>query len=304
MPIPKIGDHDVLMKVTYCGVCGSDLHIETWVHDCDAPVVLGHEYTGVVAEVGAGVTQFRAGDPVSYYRAPNPFPGVIADGGFAEYMRLPAASLWKTPDGVTPEEATQFETILPPIEAVRGVAQLRPGERVVVTGPGQIGLLITNIARIAGASHITALGGPDDEAVRLPLAKEFGADEGLPFGEEALATLKGNNAPAVWFEASGAAPAIEAAVDHVAQRGRIVITGIGSGPWNVNMWCVARHSLRVLGLWGGNHAALEQAVEWIRAGKLDMSATIGGVMPLTEWQEAFSKRRRKEAVKILLDPSR
>ena len=69
------------------------------------------------------------------------------------------------------------------------------------------------------------------------------------------------------------------------------------------MWRVARRSLKLFGQWGGNHAALEKAVEWMRAGKLNMSATIGGAMPLTEWQEAFANLRRKEAVKILLGPS-
>jgi len=303
VPIPEIGDDDVLMKVTYCGICGSDLHMETGIHICYPPVILGHEYTGVVARVGKNVKQFKEGDPVSYHRGPNPFPGVRADGGFAEYMRLPAASLWRTPEGVSPQEATQFETVIVPFALVRDMMRLRPGERVVVTGPGPVGLLTTNIARIDGASHITMLGGPGDEKVRLPKSLEVGADEALPFSPEALAQISGDRSPSCWFETSGAAPAIQAAVECVARKGRIVVSGLGHGPWNLNMARVAYDSIQILGRWGGEHKYIEESAELMRSGQFKVGALISAVMPLTEWREAFAMLRRQEAIKILLDPS-
>jgi alcohol dehydrogenase/L-iditol 2-dehydrogenase len=302
VPVPDIGDEDVLMKVTRCGICGSDLHRESGVYPCPTPIILGHEYTGIVAKSGKEVNQFREGDLVSYRRGFSPWPGGAGDGGMAEYMRVPAHTLWKTPEGITQEEASQFETVIVPFALVRDVVRIQPGERVVISGPGPVGLLTTNVARIEGAGHITVLGGPDDEILRLPKALEMGAEEVMPFGPEALEKIKGENAPPVWFEASGAAAAIEASVECIANNGRISISGMGSGPWNVNMWRVAKSSIKILGKWGGNGNYMDDAVELIRSGKLKMSAIIE-VMPITKWKEAFRMLRRKEAIKILLDPS-
>lgn len=304
LPVPDIGEDDILMQVTLCGICGSDLHMETGVHECDPPVALGHEYTGVVAKAGANVTQFHEGDPVSFFGGPHPFPGVGAHGGFAEYMRLPAGCMWRTPEGISPEEASQFETVIVPMKLVRDTVKVQPGERVVVSGPGQVGLLAANMAKLEGASHVTVLGGPGDKRLRLPKALEMGADEAAVLNGGSLAKLEGANRSSCWIEASGAAAAIEAAVDHVAAGGRISLSGLGEGPWNVDMARVAWDNISIHGVWGGALRYIRESAELMRSGKLKVKATISAVMPLTEWQEAFAVLRRKEAVKILLDPSR
>jgi alcohol dehydrogenase/L-iditol 2-dehydrogenase len=304
VPVPEIGDDDVLMRVTCCGVCGSDLHMETGVHVCDPPVVLGHEYTGVVERTGPNVTDFGEGDPVSYLFGWDPFPGVGSDGGFEEFMRVPARCLWPTPEGLSPEEACQFETVIVPLALVRDVAGLRPGERVVVTGPGTIGCLTANVAKLEGAAHVTVLGGPGDEKVRLPKALEMGADEAVPFGEEALAALTGEEAPDCWFETSGAPEAVAAAASHVKPRGRIAVSGLGRGLASVDMARVAYRNIHIYGVWGGNEDYIRESAELMLEGKLKVASIVSAVMPLTQWREAFAMLRAKEAVKIVLDPSR
>ncbi len=246
IPIPEIGDDDILMRISHCGVCGSDLHIETGIHPCDPPLAIGHEFSGVVAKTGRNVTKLNEGDAVAFWRGWSPFPGVRANGGFAEYLRAPADCIRPTPEGISQEEASQFETVMTPLALVRDTARMRKGERVVVTGPGQIGLLVANVARIDGASHITMIGGPGDEKLRLPTALEMGADEALVFSEETLEKVS-ENPPPIWFEASGAAPALEAAVEYVERHGRVVVSGLGDGPWNVNMRRVAYDSIKILG---------------------------------------------------------
>lgn len=303
-PVPEVGDDDVLMKVAFCGVCGSDLHMQTGVHTCEPPVVLGHEFSGTVAKVGRGVTEFKEGDPVCYWKGWGPFPGVWSDGGFAEYMRAPAKGIAKLPEGISLQDATQFETAIVPLALVRDTVQLQPGEAVVVSGPGEVGLLAANVAKLEGASHVTVFGGPGDEKARLPKALEMGADEALPMTEENLAKVSGDHAPPCWIEASGAAPAIEAAVRCIAPRGRISVSGLGSGPWNVDMAKVSYESVTIRGCWGGNLSYMPEVVELMRAGKLRVDMTISEVMPLSQWQAAFAKLRAKEALKILLDPSR
>lgn len=302
--VPKIGDGDVLMKVTFCGICGSDLHRESGLDPIPTPLILGHEYTGIVARLGRNVTRFKEGDPVSYRRAPHPWPGRERDGAFAEYLQVSADTLWKTPAGIPPEHACQFETVDPPIGLVKQVLQMQPEERVVVSGPGPLGLLTTNIARLCGASYITVLGGPGDEKVRLPAALRMGADEALPYGEETLAKLADDDAPTCWFETSGAAPAIEAAVNGVARGGRISVSGMGEGPWNVNMFRVARENISIHGRWGSPTNNVEEAARRMQMGQLRMEVLVTHIMPLSQWREAFDLLHHKEGIKIVLDPSR
>ena len=252
LPVPRIGDNDILLQVTRAGVCGSDLHIETGKHPCSPPVVLGHEFAGVVAAVGAGVTTFAEGDRAAFRHGWSPYPGVGGDGGFAEYMRCPADCMWPTPEGISDGEASQFETVITPAALVREVVRVEPGDRVVVSGPGTIGLLAANIAKIDGASHVTVLGGPGDERQRLPIALKMGADVAEVTSPEALERLKGDAAPRCWIEASGAAAAIETAVQYVAPHGRISVSGLGDGPWNVDMARVTWDSIAIEGRWGGS----------------------------------------------------
>jgi 2-desacetyl-2-hydroxyethyl bacteriochlorophyllide A dehydrogenase len=303
VPVPEIGPGDVLLEIAYCGVCGSDLHIEAGTHPSEPPVVLGHEYSGTVAAVGEEVTGFALGDEVAFRRGWNPFPGVGSDGGFAEYMRAPADTLWPLPDGVSLEAATQFETVTTPMALVHDTAELKPGEDIVVSGPGPIGLLLTAVARAAGASSITVLGTDDDTDRRLPTAEHLGADRTLVFGEEALATVD-EDPPGVWFETSGAAPAIEAAVEHVAGGGTVVCSGLGEGPWDVDMKRVAYRNLEIQGKWGGNDDYLEPAVAAMQRGDLDVSAIVTDTVPLTDWREGFDLVRSQSGIKVLLDPSR
>ncbi len=129
------------------------------------------------------------------------------------------------------------------------------------------------------------------------------SDEALLFSQMTIKKIKNEDAPSVWFETSGAAAAIEAAVECIARNGRISVTGIGVGPWNVNMKKVAQQNINILGRWGGNLEYLDEVVDMIRTKSLKLDAIISDVMPMTEWQKAFRMLRQKEAIKILLDPS-
>jgi L-iditol 2-dehydrogenase len=198
-PRPEIGPADVRIEVELCGICGSDLHIESGTHPCDPPVIVGHEFSGTVEARDDDVTDFEVGDRIGFRHSWNPFPGVNADGGFAEYMRAPAGKIRTIPEALSFAEATFFEPVRVPMTMVRETAEMDPGERVVVSGPGPMGLLTTNVARMDGADHITVLGTESDEDIRLPTAADLGADETAVFGDEALSAIEANP-PSVWFE--------------------------------------------------------------------------------------------------------
>lgn len=299
IPMPEIGDDDLLLKVSCCGVCGSDLHIEDWVHPCKPPVVLGHEFAGVVAGTGKNVTGFAEGDAVAFRRGWSPYPGTESNGGFGEYMRAPARCMWHTPEGITQAEASQFETLVTPARAVRDLGEVRPGDCVVVTGVGMIGLGAVAIAAIEGA-EVWAMGTESDLTERLPISTHVGAARTLVFGEEALAEIEAWG-PRVWIEASGAATAVEAASNLVAKGGTIVSPGLGSGPWNVNVGRMSFNNISLLGMWGGNIAHLDDIAGWMQEGRLDIKPMLQA-MPLSEWREAFDMLRRQEGVKVVLEP--
>lgn len=299
IPIPQIGDNDLLIKVSCCGICGSDLHIEAGIHPSMPPVVIGHEFSGVVASIGKNVKGFKTGDPVSFLKGWNPFPGVGADGGFAEYLRAPADCMWKTPEGVTQEEASQFETITTPMRLIRDEARVVPGDRVVVTGVGMIGLSTIAVAAIEGA-EVYAVGTAQDCDYRLPLAKELGALKTLVFGEETLMEIE-RWGPSKWIECSGAAEAIEAASNLIQYSGLILSPGMGKGPWNVNVARMTYNNITLKGIWGGNIDYIREFAGWMQTGKLNIKPLLK-TMLLSQWREAFDMLKRQQGIKVLLVP--
>jgi 2-desacetyl-2-hydroxyethyl bacteriochlorophyllide A dehydrogenase len=301
-PRPAVGPDDVLLDIELCGICGSDLHIQSGTHPCSPPVVLGHEFSGTVAETGEQVQGFTRGDRVGFRRSWNPFPGVDADGAFAEYMRAPAANIWEIPEALSFEEATFFEPIRVPMTMVRETGEMESGERVVVSGPGPMGLLATNVACMDGAAHVTVLGTESDTETRLPAAEALGADVAAVFGDDALADIEANP-PDIWLETSGAPPAIAAAVSHVSGGGRVVCSGLGDGPWNVDMARVAYENIDIRGQWGGNDATLVPATEAMTAGTLNVSDLVTDIVALADWRDGFEKARSQDGIKILVDPS-
>ena len=196
IPVPQIGEEDVLLKVDAVGVCGSDLHQyhgkNSW--RVNYPVVLGHEFAGVVAELGSRVYGFREGDRVVSETAAvlprdsalirqglyNLEPGRLGfgygvDGAMAGFVKVPARCLHHVPSALTQETAALTEPCCVAYNAVCMNSHIRPGQSVAVIGPGPIGLLCAVMAKLAGAGHLLVIGAPAD-ARRLAVAKQIGAD--------------------------------------------------------------------------------------------------------------------------------
>ena len=302
-PVPEVGPDDVLMKVSFCGICGSDIHHWDGSKYSEPPLVLGHEYSGIAARVGRNVTHLAEGDPVCYVHGPKKgWPGIRSDGAFAEYMLLDGRSIMRTPPGISQEVACQFEAIQVPYRNLRLLARMEPGERVVISGPGPIGLLTTNVAKLDGAGHITVIGAPADTKERLPKAIALGASETLVDDGHLDQYFADHPAPTVWLETSGYAGGVEAAIRYVAPKGRIVMSGMGRGPYSPDMSRVATDNLTIYGTWGGTAEFMDEIYGLIRAGKLRLEETISHIIPLTRWREGFEMLMRREGLKILIDP--
>ena len=208
MPVPAIGEGELLVQMKACGLCGSDLM--SWYADEKAPTVLGHEPAGVVAEAGAGVEQFAPGDRVfvhhhvpcftchycsrGFYTLCATFKATHLDpGGFAEFIRVPTLNVERDvlhlPDGMSFEEGTLIE---PLATCIRGIERsgLQKGDTVAVLGAGVSGLTLLQLARLWGATKIVAT---DLVDYRLEMALRLGADHAIHAGEDVIGRVRDLN---------------------------------------------------------------------------------------------------------------
>src|SRR5579864_3852601 len=196
IPVPEIGEEDVLLSVQAVGICGSDLHQYHGTHSwpVNYPVVLGHEFTGVIAGLGGRVYGFKEGDRVVSETAAvlprdsalirrglyNLEPGRLGfgygvDGAMASFVKVPARCLHHVPDSLAAEKASLTEPCCVAYNAVCVHSHVYPGDTVAVIGPGPIGLLCASMAKLAGAGQLIVVGVAAD-AKRLEVAREMGAD--------------------------------------------------------------------------------------------------------------------------------
>ena len=238
VPVPAPTEGEVLVRVAAVGVCGSDVHTyhntQSW--PANVPVVLGHEFCGEIAALGPGVKRFREGDQVVSETAaeidedsPQARAGLYnldphrrgfgnaRDGGMASYVRVPARCLHIMPQGLETEVAAYTEPCCVAYNAVVGNARVRPGDVVVVIGPGPIGLLCAQMARLCGAGAVVVAGIARDRP-RLALALRSGATHTLELGAgepmELLRTIGDGCGADVVIDAAGASSALEENLDH------------------------------------------------------------------------------------------
>jgi L-iditol 2-dehydrogenase len=240
MPVPRIGAGEVLMRVEASGICGSD--VLEWYRIKKAPLVLGHEVSGQVVEVGPGVKKFKAGDRIvaahhvpcntcfyclsGHHTACDTLRSTNFDpGGFSEYLRLPEINVDRgvhiIPKGISYEDATFHEPLGCVIRAQR-IARLSAGQCVCVLGCGIAGLLIVHLARFTGAGKILAI---DIVPYRLDAAKKFGADKAILPSDDVASCLRqinsGRLADCV-FVCTGAESAQTRALDYVERGGTVL----------------------------------------------------------------------------------
>ena len=326
MPIPQIGPGELLVRVEASGICGSD--VMEWYRLDRAPLVLGHEIGGQVVAVGEGVERYHEGDRVS---AAHHVPcntchyclsghHTVCDtlrrtnfepGGFAEYVRLPAINVdrgvFLLPDEVSYEEATFTEPLACVLRGQR-MANLQPGNSVLVIGSGISGLIHVMLARASGAGRIIAT---DITEYRLEAAKRFGADTTFHADEDLPARLRevnqGRLADRV-IVCTGATSAITQAVESVERGGTILIfapTDPGvTVPISINelFW---RNDITITTSYAGSPADHQTALELIRAGSVPVGQMITHRLGLAETGLGFQLvADAKESIKVIIEPQR
>ncbi len=284
-PVPAIGDGEVLVRVSHCGVCGTDLHLvlDGWGR---ADSIGGHEYSGTVEAVGASVAEWKVGDRVvgsaeagcgdcEYCATHRPSlclergPAGVAEfqGAFAEYRRVSAGDLHRIPDGVGMREAALTEPLAVALHGIT-LSRIRPGQRALVTGAGPIGLLTLAALRAVGVRDVLV---SEPSPVRRALAERIGASQAVaPDGLDRppMPFTLVDDARDVAFECSGRPDAFRAALCQLRKAGRLVVLGTGMEPPRLDTNRVLLNELVVTGAYEYDENGFDDALELLASGDL------------------------------------
>jgi len=318
--VPEIGEDDVLLEMKNVGVCGSDLHQWTADHSwpVNYPVVLGHEFGGVIAEVGKRVKGWKTGDRVVSETAAvidsnNPMTrqglynldptrkgfGYGVNGAMTRYVRVPARCLHRVPDNVPFEHACLTEPSCVAYNAVVENVRIKPGDRVLVIGPGTIGILCAAMARLCGAD--VAILGLESDKGRLKIAEQYGVTGLIGDAEEWAKATDGLGADCI-IDAAGISATLKIAVDLVRPNGQISKVGWGKNPLDFSLDPMVQKNVTLQGSFSHNWIMWEKVLAMMASGRWDVSPIIGGVWSLEDWEEAFNKMHHGEVVKSVLKP--
>lgn len=322
-PVPQPKANEVLLEIKAAGICGTDIHIKHDKFPYWPPVIMGHEFSGLIVEAGQEVTNFKVGDRVvgephtracgkcELCRSGNVqlcsskrSPGWGIDGAFARYLAMPEHLLHAIPDSMTFEEAAVVEPAANVVQDVLERGKVYANDTVVIFGPGPIGLLALMAARAGGAGKTIMVGTTIDQAIRLPKASEIGADEIILADkqnavEEILRLTNGRGADLV-VEASGAAPAIASSFEVVRRMGRIAQIGLTgkdhvSVPWDKAAWKVCDLYFNM----STGYTCWDRAIGLIASGKMDVAKIISHTARLEDWESMFEIIEKQEALKVV-----
>jgi threonine dehydrogenase-like Zn-dependent dehydrogenase len=329
-PKPVAEPGEAIVRIVYCGICGTDLH--AWLHDgiIEPGTVLGHEAVGIVEEVGSGVEGWKPGDRVAIgppgscgecHHCRHGRPNVcrhafgrtigispLTDGAYAEYVRVkhPRRMLIPIPEQVTFEEAVLFDVIGVPFHGIRQ-STFRIGDNVVVAGAGPIGLSAVKLLRMGGARHITVL---EPVEQKRSLALRFGADLALdPLREgerlpDMILELYGGIGADVSFECSGSPQALATIAEVTKNGGETVILGVSEKPMPLVPARIIPREIRLSTSFVYDEDEIRAVFDLIGSGRLEVRGMITDIIALEDVVEkGFERLAASDGqIKILLRP--
>ena len=328
VPQPTVkNDEDVLIRVTGSGICGTDLHIEEDQFPYWPPVILGHEFVGVVEQVGKAVTNVKVGDRVvgephtlacgkcELCREGHPqmcktkrSPGWGIDGADAPYICYPQPDLLhKVPDNVPDNVAVLAEPMSVVVHAVVERTRVEQGNFVVISGAGPIGLLSAVAAQACGASKVVMFGTDPDEELRFKVARELGVARTVNVMKEnpvdVINEMTNGRGADVIIECSGAAPAINTAIDVAKTYGKIGVIAI-PGPEKISVqWAKMVHKCLTVELsFSSSYTAWNRTIQMMANAKVDLSKIVTHRVPLEDWKKTFDDIRAGRCIKGVFIP--
>ncbi|MTI60433.1 MAG: zinc-binding dehydrogenase [Firmicutes bacterium] len=326
VPIPEIGPTDVLVKVDSIGICGSDphMHHNNVSYPVEVPLILGHEFAGIIDKVGEDVEKFSEGDRVTaethaeycgkcvmcrtnnyHLCRDRKGYGFGVDGAYAKFVKVPERILHRVPDNVSLKEASLTEPLCVAYNLVVKNMTVNPGDVVVVIGPGPIGILSCKMAAIAGASEIIMIGTNGDEK-RLEKSKEYGATTIINSGKtEPLPIIKEKNegyGADIVIDAAGPALTLKLALDVVRPEGTVNKIAWGPKPINYSLDKIIEKAVTLRGSFSHTWDVWEKSLNLLEKGQVDLSGLITHELSIEEWEKGFELVESKEGIKVILKP--
>jgi threonine 3-dehydrogenase len=321
-PEPSPARGEVKIRVARTGICGTDLHIESWdawaAGAINAPLIPGHEFSGHVVELGEGVTSVAVGALVSgeghvvcghcrncragrrHLCKFTSSIGVNRDGAFAEFVVIPEQNVWAHPTDIDPELAAIFDPLGNAVHTALSFPMV--GEDVIITGAGPIGLMAAKVARHIGARHIVMT---DVNEERLQLAREMGVSLAINVSKvriaEAQEQLGMKEGFDIGLEMSGHATALPEMITNMNQGGRIAMLGLPAEPISIDWPTVVTHMITIKGIYGREMFETWYAMNAMVHTGLDVSAVVTDRFPADRWEEAFATARRGNGGKVIID---
>ena len=323
--MPKVGPKDVLIQVKACGVCGTDVHIyegDKGAAEVTPPTILGHEFSGVITEVGSEVQHYQVGDrvcidPNCYCGACDPCRkgvahycehmigyGTTVNGGFAEYCAVDERQVYKLGEHTTFEQGAMTEPVACCLHGM-DMCEIQPGHQVVIIGGGMIGLLQLQLARLAGAAKIALL---EPVESKREVAEKLGADVCIdPIHEDVKARLK--EAGMTWIntviECVGRPSTIEQAVDIAGNKAVVMMFGLTKPDETISVkpFEIFRKELELKASYI-NPYTQKRALDLIDSGRLDVSSMVYEVCGLDRLADILGKPELRAKGKYIISPEK
>lgn len=321
-PVPEPGERDVIVKVSQCGLCGTDVHIYDGEFEANFPVVIGHEFSGTVEEVGEKVSKFTRGDRVTVN--PNtvcnrcefcrsgkenlcvtlPGLGVNSDGGFAEFAKVPERCVYSIPDSVSFTSAAFAEPLSCAINGINN-ASIDKGDDVLVLGSGPTGLLLVQLAKISGAAKVVSSA---KRSKRLEMARKLGATDTIDVTKgdlvESVKEVVGKSGADIVIEAVGAEETMEQSLEVVRPGGHVIWFGVASPELEIPIkpFEVYRKELTIQGSFV-NPYTTQDAIDLLAENKVKVEDLVTHRFGLEQFDRAIEVYSDDDSrIKIMMEP--
>lgn len=334
VPVPEIGDDDILIKVKAAAICGSDMHIYDGSMDplCGYPVIMGHENAGVIEKLGRNVKGWEVGQRVvsentvsvcgkcyscltgEYVACERRVGmGIAADGVLAEYIKIPGdllrmepCCIYKIPDNLSFQEAVLLEPAANGYKAVFQEGRLKAGENVIVSGFGALGAYSAHMASIGGAARVILLVRRSTSQQKIDIARSMGVTDVL-FSDEpeealdAIMRITDGFGADLAIETTGAAHVLKICIDALHTHGRVVRIAIQDKPYGYGLDNITLRSIELIGHMGYNSISWINTINLARRGKLDLTSIVTHQVSLDDVKKGFDLMASRKAIKVVVN---
>jgi L-iditol 2-dehydrogenase len=325
VPEPNPGAGQVKVKIEAVGICGSDLHIYNWDIGIPTrvPFIIGHEFSGIITEIGSGVDFLKTGDRVT---AENSFRvcgrcmqcatgdynlcrerralGYAVDGAYTEYVVVPQERVHPLPDSVDFITAALTDPSACAYHAVQELTGVDAGDTVMIAGAGAMGLFAVQYVKANGG--IAVISGIEKDKQRLEIARKLGADVTIDASREdpkrIIMDRTGGTGADIFLECSGSEKAARTGLDLLRRQGKYTQIGIFGHPINLDLDKILYGEIRMIGSFSQKYTAWRQAIKLFSLGIIQARPLVTDILPLEQWQEGFQRSMDGRAVKVVFKP--